>query len=147
MRKFKVEADFEYKGYRCVVVFLDMFHRCGYVALNKGDAGYLFDYDEGVLYDVKCHGGLTYANNKLLDFEKDGSWWIGFDTAHWMDKRDYKSAEKYFGDDENTLKRIKYCKELDAIYPGDEGEIRTLEYCEEECKKIVEQIIKLNKER
>ena len=30
-----VESDFEYKGYRCVVIFGDMLYRCGYVGLPE----------------------------------------------------------------------------------------------------------------
>ena len=35
-----VESDFEYKGYRCVIVFNDRGIRCGYVGLPKGHALY-----------------------------------------------------------------------------------------------------------
>lgn len=33
---YKVESDFTYKGYRCVVIFTDMGHRCGYVGISEG---------------------------------------------------------------------------------------------------------------
>lgn len=33
---YKVESDFTYKGYRCVVIFGDMGYRCGYVGVPVG---------------------------------------------------------------------------------------------------------------
>lgn len=44
---YKIEKDFEYKNYRCVVIFGDMGHRCGYVGIKPGHPLYkkeLTDY-------------------------------------------------------------------------------------------------------
>lgn len=35
-----VEREFEYAGYKCMVVFQDMGHRCGYVGVPKGSKLY-----------------------------------------------------------------------------------------------------------
>ena len=36
MHMYKVEKDFTYKGYRCVIIFTDMGWRCGYVGIPLG---------------------------------------------------------------------------------------------------------------
>ena len=50
---YKVESDFIYKGYRCVVVFGDMGYRCGYVGVPEGHRLYNkhFDCVMGVSYE------------------------------------------------------------------------------------------------
>lgn len=126
------ETRFEYKGYPCVVLFMEAGHRCGYVGLPKGTT-INTDY-------ISCHGGVTYSKNELILQTDTDRFWIGFDTAHCFDKRDYKKAKEYFGDDTETLKSILLMEALDDKY-GMWGEIRTLEFCIEECKQIVEQII------
>lgn len=48
---YKVESDFVYKGYRCVVVFTDMGHRCGYVGIPIGHELYGKQYGDRL--DIK----------------------------------------------------------------------------------------------
>lgn len=48
---YKVESDFTYKGYRCVVIFGDMGYRCGYVGIPVGHELYKKDY--GDYLDIK----------------------------------------------------------------------------------------------
>jgi hypothetical protein len=43
---YKVESDFIYKGYRCVVIFGDMGHRCGYVGVEADNPLYGKDYTD-----------------------------------------------------------------------------------------------------
>jgi hypothetical protein len=43
---FKVENDFLYNGFRCVVIFTSMGHRCGYVGLTKENPLYEKDYGQ-----------------------------------------------------------------------------------------------------
>ena len=45
---YKVESDFDYKGYRCVVVFNDMGFRCGYVGVPEGHPLYGKEYYSGM---------------------------------------------------------------------------------------------------
>lgn len=169
-RNYKVESDFEYKGYRCVVVFQEDGHRCGYVGVEIGHPLYGKDYgdyldikksdmdgepigkrgimpilsfalDEDDRVRMDCyfdvHGGLTYAGADDEYPRKSNLWWIGFDCAHYNDAKDFDCMEKYFGDNPHTKIRI----ELEKQYPTD-GEVRTKEYVEEECKSLVDQIIK-----
>lgn len=55
-------------------------HWCGYVAVpaDHNWHGETFDYADAP--SVRVHGGITYAGP--LTGEPDGTWWIGFDTAH-----------------------------------------------------------------
>ena len=41
-----IESDFEYKEYRCVIIFHDGGFRCGYVGLPKGHPLYGKDYND-----------------------------------------------------------------------------------------------------
>ena len=132
------EARFEYKGYPCVVLFMEAGHRCGYVGVPKGKK-----VNEDI---IRCHGSITYARNELALQTDTDRFWIGFDTAHCFDKRDYKKAKEYFGEDVEVMKRILLMEALDDKY-GLYGEIRTLEFCIEECKQIIEQIIEMESKR
>ena len=48
------EERFEYRGYPCVILFMDMGHRCGYVDVPESEA--VADDD-----DISCHGGITWG--------------------------------------------------------------------------------------
>lgn len=136
------ESRFEYKRYPCVVLFMPYGYRCGYVGLPKISKYYKKEYDD---IPVKCHEGLTYSRSMLhLQNDKD-TWWIGFDCAHYNDLNDYDKAVEYFG----------FCGENEALKIFNDilndvheplGTIKTLEFVENECKKIVEQIILLESE-
>ena len=123
------EADFMFKNYRIVINFYDLGHRCGYVGMPKDHPAYGIGYEK--LYDIKCHGGLTYSDDHAPDKEPDGRWYIGFDCAHSGDCRDTKSIIKYFGPPRWT-------------YPAFEWEtLWTQDMVIQECKQIVEQLEKL----
>ena len=173
---YKVESDFEYKGYRCVVIFGDRGTRCGYVGVTKDSKFYgksftdttdvrledlheplgkrsvlaLFGAPESpngfvrmdLLFDV--HGGLTYGDNSHnYPVESEGIWWLGFDCAHAGDGKDLDLLEKLWGNEELVQRRLKVEREINAKYPYvDEGPVRSKEYVEQECKNLVNQIIK-----
>ena len=133
-----LESTFRYKGYQCVVLFTELGHRCGYVYVPYWHKQYEVDYDD---IPVKCHGGLTYSDHRLMDKEYPG-WWIGFDCAHAGDMPDRESQIRYFG---NT-KQDSFFNMLNFMtgnYSGDFGTVKTLDYCEQECRDIVEQLRKL----
>lgn len=58
--RYIVEREFEHAGYKCVVVFQSLGHRCGYVGIPITHPLYGKGYDE--CPDISCHGGLTYAD-------------------------------------------------------------------------------------
>ena len=45
---YKVESDFDYKGYRCVTTFNDTGFRCGYVGLPEGHPLYNVGFDDKI---------------------------------------------------------------------------------------------------
>lgn len=169
---YKVESDFIYKGYRCVVVFIDMGYRCGYVGIKPGHQLYKKEYtdyldipkseldgeeigkrgimpifltalddDDRVRMDVyfNVHGGLTYSSNNNGTYPVESNLcWLGFDCGHYNDGKDLELMEKYWGDDPNIQRRIKFESEYLNDYP-----VRSKEYVEDECKSLVDQIIEL----
>ena len=131
------ETRFEYKGYPCVVLFMPMGYRCGYVGLTEGNQYYYVDYDD---IPIDCHGGLTYSDNRLFGQDDEHVWWIGYDCGHCFDGYDLEKMEKYFGDDKEFVQMFRYTKEY-KIRQAEEYGFRTLEYCINECKSIVDQIL------
>lgn len=126
------ERVFTYKGLPCVIMFMPLGYRCGYVGIPK---------DKKVdSKKIVCHGDITYEG-KLCDsrgkrlHQWDGSW-IGFDCAHSWDGRDMQATRKYFKDNMlliETVERIS--KRFSAPY-------KTVPFCVAECKSIVDQLIK-----
>ena len=83
------ESRFEYKGFPCVILFMDMGHRCGYVGIPEASG---IDVDE-----INCHGGITYGPSSELKMQEDENIeWIGFDTPHYMDGRDIEKNKRIF---------------------------------------------------
>lgn len=68
--------------------------------------------------DIQCHGGLTYSNKTLHDLDFE-SWFIGWDYAHYGDHLGCSSGGKKW-----TIKEI-----------------------EEECKDVIEQVIKITQKQ
>ena len=56
----------------------------GYVAVPPGHPAYKMDYDT-LMFPLKVHGGLTYADfGDGINVPKN--WWVfGFDTSHFDD--------------------------------------------------------------
>lgn len=140
----KIEKNWNYQNYHCIVKFTPLGHRCGYVGLPKGC---LFVGDEPEDIPVDCHGGITYAKERLHDDGEDYiedpnvAWWIGFDCAHYGDAPDYGLVGEYFGDDEEVLKSTALMMMFNRKPEG--SEIRSLEYCVQECENMVNQLILL----
>lgn len=44
-KRYIVEREFEHVGYKCVVIFGNMAHRCGYVGIPKNHTLYGKNYD------------------------------------------------------------------------------------------------------
>ena len=133
------EKRFEYKGYPCVVLFQTTGFRTGYVGLPKKSKYYKKDFD---FIPVDCHCGLTYSAAGLYHQNDENVWWIGFDCGHACDGFDVEKVKKYFEDNKQVVELAKtlksYWLKMNRFYP-----IRTLEYCEEQCRCIVDQILKL----
>lgn len=137
----KQEKRFEYKGFPCVILFMPMGYRCGYVGLPKENKYYGKSYDD---IPVDCHCGLTYASRKLHTKNDTDKWWIGFDCGHCCDGYDVSKIKELYADDESVMEQAE--RMADYFEICNENPVRTLEYCEEQCKNIVEQLIKAGAE-
>ena len=134
----KVEKKFKYKDFNCVVTLSEYGWRCGYVILPVGHR--LCGKDIYELYDLECHGGITYANRTHSCFSaEDGGWVIGFDYNHFGDNYDLAAVKILFGD-----KVFRDAKELfrnEIIVEGHrDGKDITLEDVENELKFLVDQL-------
>lgn len=138
----KQENRFEYKGFPCVVLFMPMGYRCGYVGLPKGNKYYRKKYDD---IPADCHCGLTYSENHLFGQDDKDTWWIGFDCGHYCDGADKETFEKYYMDELKSkavdTERASVVSAYMMFDPYDEYPFRTREYVENECRKIVDQIV------
>ena len=105
----KLEKQFEYKGFPCVILFMPTGYRCGYVGIPKEVK---IDID-----NIGCH-------------------------AHCFDGYDVETAKRLFSDNEKAIKEIIVLENRGYFAVcNEDNPIRTLDYCEEECKKIVNQVV------
>lgn len=75
--------EFEYDGFQCLILRCpESKHLNGYVGLPKWHPYYGRNYDD---MDVDVHGGLTFSQEGDGGNWASGSWWIGFDCAHYGD--------------------------------------------------------------
>lgn len=172
-REFKVESDFEYQGIRCVVIFGEMGHRCGYVGVPKESILYGKSYSES----LKCLVKKQVENEPIgkrgivpifcMDRENEFmSMDCYFDVHGGVTYADGGESSKYpvesdlwwVGFDcghcqdlqdlgqalEYGLIDLKTKNRLDDCFGLMDGEIRTKEYCEQECRNLVNQIKKVD---
>jgi hypothetical protein len=133
------ETKFEYKGFPCVVLFMYMGYRCGYVGLPKSHKYYGKSYDK---IPISCHCGLTYSERELHCQTDKDVWWIGFDCTHYCDGYDVETAKKLYAEDDETMKTILTLEKTGYFQFGNsENTVRTLDFCIDQCKQIVEQLL------
>lgn len=130
----KQEKRFDYKGFPCVILFVPMGYRCGYVGMSQNTE---IDIDS-----IDCHCGITYSETHLHNQTDTDKLWIGFDCGHACDGYDVAKIKELYADDERVMKQtaIMGATGYFAIC-NEENPVRTLEYCEEQCKGIVKQLI------
>lgn len=134
-----LEEKFEYKGFSCVILFMPLGFRCGYVALQKGHKYYGKEFDS---IPISCHCGLTYGDYKLHTQEDKDVYWIGFDCGHCCDGFDLEKLDEYYPDSiENKIMR-EYHKSVNR-----DCEFRTLDYVKSECMDIVNQLLAESEEQ
>jgi len=139
-KDYKIEIEFEHKGLKCVVVAQKAGHRCGYVGVPKDNKFYgkdvfnLYDWEEEKGVELDVHGGVTFSEGgkeTKYPIEAKDTWWLGFDTAHACDKKDFGIIK------ELNPENYEFYKEH---FGSEFGEVRTLEYCKEECIELAEQL-------
>ena len=134
-----VERHGTYRDYEWVITFEQDGHRCGYVGIPEGHP--LYEKSEEELPNISCHGGITFTGHEKIGFSSD-DWLIGFDCAHYpMDAIDKDGIRRYFG--ENELHNI----DSSIMQFRTTGHTWTAEEVEEECKSIINQIIKYMEDR
>lgn len=136
------ENRFEYRELPCVVLFMPMGYRCGYVGLPKENRYYKKKYDD---IPVDCHCGLTYSEGRLFGQSDKDTWWIGFDCGHCFDGIDKDTFNNIYKKELLNMSPVEFrahmmnfdCVwEISRKYP-----VKTQEYVENECMKIVDQIV------
>ena len=136
-----VEGGGHYKGYEYLITFNDMGFRCGYVAIPPDHPTNNFN-GEYKYPDFNVHGGVTFFDQSHLaaEFFKDNHCidkWIGFDAGHCGDARDLKCAITYFPNMcESSLEHLKILDRTEEM-----STIKTFIYMEDECKRIIDQLI------
>ena len=131
------EERFDYKGFPCVVLFMPMGYRCGYVGLPKSSKYYGKEYD---LIPVDCHCGLTYSDNYLFGQSDKDTWWIGFDCGHCCDGFDIEKLKAYYREDKDVMAQSFFMHSYHMMINRDHN-FRTTDYVKENCIGIVNQLL------
>jgi hypothetical protein len=136
-----IEGGGQYKGYDYLITFIDVGHRCGYIAISPDHPLYSSE-----LYPLKktkisiedlleVHGGVTFFDTPhLINDHKCGDKWIGFDSGHCWDIPDIKFLRLYFPLSSSWRSGFYY-----ADIP--EASLKTQKYMEEQCKLLINQLI------
>lgn len=149
-----IEDGGEYKGYEYLITFVDIGHRCGYVAihsdhpLNKQNlTDWNYNEDENFIdYDLSVHGGITFhGDNRMSKFIiKDhvcSDKWIGFDAANFQDTSDLKLVKKLWPKKDLTWD-IKFKNDFKILDPS--SRIRSKKYMINQCKRLIDQIVEID---
>lgn len=135
-KRYIVEEEFEYEGYKCVVTLQRRGHRCGYVGIPTEHPAFGLDYTSDILSEIWIHGGLTFANGGNGYPVEGNYWWLGFDCAHFHDRADIHAVLDNF---ELTDDEIEMLWEVDRWHDR-EGDICTKGYVKEECMCLASQL-------
>jgi hypothetical protein len=147
---FVIEDGGTYKEYEYLVTFIDLGHRCGYVAINSKNKFYGLDlvcHSAGTDFDV--HGGISFHHKgdhiiePILGKSECSDEWIGFDAAHGADLPDYDLVMKIWPSErrKNFIDATQFLRNF--YYESIEH--RSKEYMIAECKSLIDQIIEGNK--
>lgn len=140
-KKYKIEKDFYYKNYRCLIIAQDSGFRCGYIKIPKNNILYNKKYQN---IDINIHGGLTYSSFNYKGYPiktKNKTYWIGFDCHHADDLYDLNLIN-------SNSELYDIAKNLNDIMTtfNSSATLKDKNYIENELKLAVNQIIKLNNE-
>lgn len=108
----------DYKGLTYSIITFGT-HPCDYVDVKNT----MFDGKFYADIPIECHGGLTYSAD-YLPRTNDKGWFIGWDYAHWGD---------LFYSQYNIDMGV-----IDIV-----SKEWTIDEVEEECKNVIDQLIKL----
>lgn len=100
-------------------------------------SGYFSTYGRSVASKIDVHGGITWSGD-VWRLGRKGSWYFGFDCAHFMDLVPWMDAWRQSPDYPKELTRINNF--LGASIPIDT--YKNLEYVKRECIKLAGQLKK-----
>lgn len=139
-----IEGGGVFKGYEYLITFTERGHRCGYVAIPESHPLYK---SEESYPDYEVHGGVTFFSEpRFEDITgfKCTDKWIGFDAMHGGDKECLETILKYFGENDH----IKFTKTMNKTlgdmlsWKGEPAMHRTFAYMKNECRLLINQLIK-----
>lgn len=165
---FKVERDFVSSGLRCVVLGLDMGHRCGYVGVPRGHPLHGVGYHEQAaclsqdMADQATVGKKSPITVITSTCSSDGDGIIrrspdvvfdvhgGLTYSGSSDEYPVPSDLWWFGFDcahyndakDPTLMSERYL-DIERYYGANEGEIRSEAYVVSECESLAKQLTQL----
>ena len=137
-----LEKEFEYNGYKCMILFMNGGYRTGYVAIPEGHPLYNKTYHE---MDELDGFGLSFSgmyNPYTLD--KSEFNWIGIDFNGCYHLRDIEFQKKYFPSDTLDLSFMAYKNSHLKNLPWYIDNI-TLSDMQKCLKDLVDKVIELNK--
>lgn len=140
-KNYKIEKDFYYKNYRCLIIAQNGGFRCGYIKISKNNILYNKEY---AYIDINIHGGLTYSSFNYEGYPiktKNKTYWIGFDCNHVDDLYDLNLIN-------SNSELYNIAKDLNDIMTtfNSFATLKDKNYIENELKLAVNQIIELNNE-
>lgn len=134
---FIVEEDFNFKDLRCVIVFNDLYQRCGYVGVPKTNKFFGKDYNE-IISKIKVYGGLSYNSNDEGDSYPVNSdlWWFGFACNNLMDGLDKEAAIEHFPELKEEIEKL-------AIRESENmKKVKTKDFVKDECISLANQFLR-----
>ena len=168
--KYIIEQEFEHAGYKCVVVFQAMGHRCGYVGIPSTHPLYKKTYDKHLeikksdIEGREVSGIFPLLMACMEDderirieafFQCHGG--ITYSSGGKGSKYPIESDLWWFGFDCNHAgdkkdlqlayerfpdmrESLKWQMDFESRYPNEDDVLRTEEYVADECKRLAEQL-------
>lgn len=167
---FRTESLFFHNGYKCVVVFTYLGHRCGYVAVTPDNPLFKIDYSQDLkspellqeinsstigkrsIVDLFCWNGEDVTLSMLVNVHGG----LTFSNMAYLTNYPTNQVDKvwyfgfdcaHYGDAPDVRTAIKYFtkEKMEYLLESEkkypsQGTICTLEYCEQECRNLADQL-------
>ena len=132
-----------YEGHFFVVTLMRYGHRCGYVKVENHELferikKWYCDFDNSE-FSFNVHGGITFCESDPDNHHLSKGDWIGFDCNHAGDLIDATALFNEF----NDISDGEFTLIVDRVLMGRGGKIRSTDYVSGECRKLIDQLIKL----